>query len=124
MANGKKLSDLVLEDIADCAMRVFQVAGFAPDRASQAGSQVADAVGQHFGGAIVYFPNNTARKARERAAAVVAEFTGTNHNALAIKHGIGVHNVYKILAADLKKRKASNGLPPAPWRPSKGEQGS
>lgn len=70
----------------------------ARDAAAVAALQV-DAMRQLLGGQYVYFPSDRHRAARERAAAIVAEFDGTNKVALARRWRLTVERVGQILRA-------------------------
>ena len=64
----------------------------------------------HHGGTLLYLPKGHTMKTRQRWQAIWDEFNGTNHEALALKHGVNVKAVYKILGVmRLEHKKKTQG---------------
>jgi len=92
------LRDELLNDIEELfAAALARVAGVAAVKAAEAARDFRREFVERFGGAILYLPLERHRKAAEKAAAIVAEFTGKNHNELAVRHKLSASQVYKIL---------------------------
>jgi Mor family transcriptional regulator len=65
---------------------------------------IVEALRRELGGSLIYIPKDTARARRRRDDAIVREFTGRNHDALARKYGVSTLHVYRILAAARPRR--------------------
>lgn len=108
---GKKMSEPktraaeVLDDVEARAKDLLKLEGFGNAQAEQIASKFVEMLSDAWGGAVIYVPRGAVYKSRVTAEKIVAEFDGTNHNELALKHRMGVHNVYKILAKDRAQRR-------------------
>ena len=80
--------------------------GASSTEAEAAGKEITRALADLLGGQLVYFAKDRYRKVRERHARIVSEFDGSNHAALAMKHGLGLAQVYKVLKEDRAAQKA------------------
>lgn len=111
----------VMREIAELVTRHLVDVGIDPDRASAIGEAAAESVREHHGGTLLYLPKGHTMRTRRRWQAIWDEFTGTNHEALALKHGVNVKAVYKILgvmrAEQRKKTQGDLFQPPAAAAP-------
>lgn len=97
----------VMREIADVVARSLVEGGLQHERALALGEAAAEAVRERHGGTLMYLPKGHTMKTRRRWQALWDEFTGDNHAALAVKHGMNVKGVYKVLAvmrAEHRKR--------------------
>ena len=97
----------VMREIAELVARHLVDVGIDPARASAIGEAAAESVREHHGGTLLYLPKGHTMKTRRRWQAIWDDFTGTNHEALALKHGMNVKGVYKVLGvmrAEQRKR--------------------
>jgi Mor family transcriptional regulator len=87
----------LLSDIADHVAEVLKDHGIELDTAEQAGNAVADHLSQAWAGSTICIPKDHRFKLSKRDLAILAEFTGNNHHALAVKHHLTENAIYKLL---------------------------
>ena len=98
------LRDELLDEIEGLfAAALARVAGVAVAKAADAARDFRREFVERFGGALLYLPLDRRRKAAEKAAAIVAEFKGNNHNELAVRHALSASQVYRILRRNMAK---------------------
>ncbi len=88
----------LLLELAGLVEHQVAMAGLDPERARAIGEAVIDQVRDQFGGQIVYINKGISEATRRRWEEIWRRFDGTNHNALAVEFGLGVQQLYKIIA--------------------------
>lgn len=81
--------------------------GFGAERAGPQALRIVESLRRELGGSLIYIPKDIARARRGRDDAIVREFTGRNHDALARKYGVSTLHVYRILAAARLRRQVA-----------------
>ncbi|MDG4595509.1 MAG: Mor transcription activator family protein [Candidatus Contendobacter sp.] len=102
------LPDPYPETLAELAQLIHDQ--LQPRMGEDAGPQalrIVDALRRELGGSLIYIPKDTARARRQRNDAIVREFTGRNHDALARKYGVSTLHVYRLLAAARQRRQVA-----------------
>ncbi|POA99713.1 DNA-binding protein [Chromobacterium sinusclupearum] len=88
----------LLTDLTDhIALALRQLANTESRQAEKIAQEITRRMAQHWGGQNIYFPLGKSSKSAERDRQILQEFNGGNHAELALKHGISVQWVYKIL---------------------------
>lgn len=91
------------EFIADLASHIadeLTSAGIDPDTATHKALESADAFAERWQGLHLYIPKNNRKRVVELHTQIRNEFTGNNHQALAVKYGMHLRTIYKILKED------------------------
>lgn len=95
----------LLADLADrLADRAKKELKIPRARAEEFGADVADDIAEVWGGQNFYIPMDMIAKARSRDEELYDEFTGDNHNELALKYGLSVQHVYRIVRRVRERR--------------------
>jgi Mor family transcriptional regulator len=87
----RDLADVVAQQLVDA--QVLDEA-----RARQVGRTVADRVCEEWQGQIVTVPKAALFRVRKRWQEIYERFTGNNHAELAREYGMGVRQIYKVIA--------------------------
>jgi Mor family transcriptional regulator len=88
----------VLRVISDAVARQLLAVGIDSARATAIGEAAAEQVRDLLGGQLVYVPKGRTLLARRRYEQIYAEFTGDNHADLARRHGLGIQQLYRVIA--------------------------
>ena len=87
----------VLADLADLLARPLQ-ACMDDDAARAVAKEQAEEVRRWWGGSLIYIPQGARYDRQQRDEAILQEFDGRNHAALARKHHLSLSCVYDIVA--------------------------
>ena len=96
-ATRGKCPELLSDLAAQCAAVLTETLDIGADTANQTGLEIACRMAAHWGGQLVYFPKGLSYELSKRDRRIFAEFSGTNHADLAIRYGVSVQWVYKII---------------------------
>ena len=106
-----------LLDLAQVVTDALVEFGLEPERARQGGVLAAEKLRDVYGGDAVYIPRGLALMLSRRDLEIYAEFTGSNHFALAKKHSLTERQVYNIIERvrreDFTKRQLGFPFKPA-----------
>lgn len=91
----------ILTEIADCIRRRLSL-NLPPDQADPMALATVEDIRARFGGALIYIPVGAAFDRAQRNQAIVAEFDGSNHAALARRHRLTVGSIYDIIGRNKK----------------------
>lgn len=100
---------VLLEDLVRIATKILAAElGLDRDKAELVGMQIADTFAVECGGQSTYIPKAFHFRRYKQYMQIWEEFTGDNHNELALKHDLSVQSIYAILKGirqiELKKR--------------------
>lgn len=99
--NGR---DRVLEDLKEWVEQSLREFGVSEKLADATAQKVVTAIAGAWGGQLIYIPSGHALKVAAQRQRIVKEFNGRNVAELAVRHGIAMQSVYRIL----KKAAAEN----------------
>lgn len=112
--DSSTLSDSFLlgieQEIAAMLERQFAEKGLYPGEeerkkaAAEVAGAVADMMCLTWGGANLYIPKDARRRSRK----IYEDFTGNNHNELALKYGVSITTIYKALEREKLLRAKNN----------------
>lgn len=88
----------LLAELAEVISRALRDVDMPEDRAAAVAATAIDHVIDLFGGQVIYLPKAARSKTHRRWQDMWDKFTGHNHAQLAREFGMGVHNVYKVIA--------------------------
>lgn len=74
-------------------------------QAEEFGADVADYVGEAYGGQNFYIPMDMIGRIRTRDSQIYDEFSGDNQEELAIKYGLSTQHIYRILRREGERRR-------------------
>jgi Mor family transcriptional regulator len=113
-SSRSKCPELLSDLAAQCAEALGELLGLDAERGEQVGREIADRMAAHWGGQVIYFPKGLFYKLSQRDLCIFDEFNGTNHSDLALKYGVSLQWVYKIIktvrAQEIKQRQGSLAL--------------
>lgn len=95
-----------IQNIIDHACDVLKKNGFQEDCSLRVAISVADRIIDVFGGQVINFPVDYARKIRIRDEQIYTEFTGDNFGELAAKYGMLEVSVRRVIARVKARNKA------------------
>lgn len=104
----KRRNELLI-DVEHHAASILIKRGMPKEAADEIGEEIADHLATNWGGQMITFPKDIYYRVAKKHAAVVAEFTGTNHDELARKYGLSVRAIYKIIKDARDAKKATTG---------------
>jgi Mor family transcriptional regulator len=88
----------LLTELAEVIARTLRDVDLPEDRAAAVAATAIDHVIDLFGGQVIYLPKAARSKTHRRWQEIWDKFTGHNHAQLAKEFGMGVHNIYKVIA--------------------------
>lgn len=71
--------------------------GYSEKIALRSAKSVINCLALNFSGVNCYIPSRSTMRRLQSTKAIIAEFNGVNHKDLAIKHGVSIVTVYKVL---------------------------
>lgn len=98
----------IAELLSDMADRVASLAsnslGLEGGKAKKFGKDVMEMMASEWGGQNLYIPMRLTAKRSERNAKIFNEFTGDNAQMLALKYGMSVQQLYRIIKQERARR--------------------
>lgn len=93
-----------LVEIMEVLMSAFKRSGDSPDEARKRAEAAAIALSQYFGGRQFYIPMNNGLQRSLRDQKIFADFNGQNVPELAVRYGVSIQMVYRVIAEQRKLR--------------------
>lgn len=100
MPQSNKYPEL-LADMADCIQQRLCLT-LPADQAETLSMSITEDIRARFAGCLVYIPIDAAGNRARRNKAIVAEFDGSNHKALARRYRVGISVIYDVIAKTKK----------------------
>ncbi|MGE4191829.1 MAG: Mor transcription activator family protein [Pseudodesulfovibrio sp.] len=95
----------LLDDLANkVAQRARKDLKVSKGMAEQFGADVAEDISEDWGGLNFYLPKDIVSKVRSRDAQIYDEFTGDNHEELALKYDMSIQYIYRIVRKERERR--------------------
>lgn len=96
MPQSNKYHEL-LADMADCIQQRLCLT-LPADQAETLSTCITEDIRARFAGCLVYIPIDAAGNRARRNKAIIAEFDGSNHKALARRYRVGISVIYNVIA--------------------------
>ena len=104
-----KRDEDVLYDMAQVLIVKLQSEGIEEEKARPASLNAVDEIRKVYGGQSIYFQKVLDEKIRKRNEQIFTEFTGENHDELAMKYGVTVVHIYRIIQQVRTARRRQKG---------------
>lgn len=95
-----------VHELAEYLRDALKTEGVPDEKAAELAIGVASYMTHAYGGEMIYIPLGRRAKAEDRWRAIFDEYNGKNVRELALKHGMTIPSVYRVLNEERNRRRA------------------